>query len=572
MKTPKQLMKIGIMLLVLQVVLGTSFCGVNQIRLTDAASPNLNLDVEHLIQIKEGGLVVINTLISIRNDGSDPINDLKNGFPREFEQNLEDVVAYDSQKLNVNREGVEGNVSWLKIEFRNALNPGETNEIRVTSVFSGLITFNQSGSPEYTTRFPECPILAFDADRCDIIIELPEGTIGQASSLSSLLNEVRAPLAAYSNKTGFIRFTGEIDILEWINLSSELRLGPWDRLSVYETFKMRNIGLNNIGEIVLSIPLEAVDISVYDSGGALKISINEREETKEVLTDLRYPLRGVENSVHYYETCSFTVSYRLISRKVISLTDSWKNYRFELRLPLQLNLTVKNREIRVLLPEGAKYESSSYSGDISTHGITQTITYGFADVSPLTVLEVRIDYEYLVFWAALRPMIWVGSIIAAISGLVLNKGKRKKRKTELSDKNIGLLKSFADVADERLLLWAELNTLEENLDRRRIKRKDYNRRKRTIQQRIRTLDNARNQLKSGIAQMGPHYVELMEKDASANGEFLALMDSMNRLRNQHRTGKLTRKTYQRFMENDKKKADDAKRIIESIIIELKSSS
>ena len=96
------------------------------------------------------------------------------------------------------------------------------------------------------------------------------------------------------------------------------------------------------------------------------------------------------------------------------------------------------------------------------------------------------------------------------------------------------------------MLWSELDSLEDNLDKRGIRKKDYNRRKRIIRQRLRALDNVWTSLKSDVKQISPRYAELINKTDRINAEILALRDNINKFRGQYRSGKLSKRSYSKL--------------------------
>ena len=572
MKWLKHSKKIAVTLVILQIALGLTQLATNKIAFAGAASPELNLEVKYTIQIRDGGLVVINALVNLRNDGTEPISSLKIGFSEAFEQNLDDVFAYESQELDVRKEGVDVNVFWVSVDFANPIENGQTTNLSVYFVFSRLITNDQSSSSIYNVTFPAAPVLQFDVARCEIMIELPKDAIAQESSLRGLLNEINVPLKAYSNQSGFVTFIGDIRILECISANSEVILDSWGSLYFYDSYNIRNIGKMSVSDIVLRLPLAVEEVSVHDAGGSLDITVNNLDGGKEVKIGLRYPIRGVEGVATYYEACSFTVNYKINSRAYVSSTGSWANYMLSIRFPTRLNLTVKNLELHIVLPEGARYQTASYSGEVSINGLTPSLKYVFKNISLVHVLDFTVDYDYVFFWAALRPTLWVGGIAATISVFIFHRDRKRLPSLAISDKNVKLLNSFANVFDERIMLWSELDSLEENLDNRGIRKKDYNRRKRIIQQRLRALDNVWTSLKSDVRQISTRYAELISKTDRTNAEILALRDNINRFRKQYRSGRLSKSSYNKLKGSYERKVEGVNRTLESVIIELKSTN
>ncbi|MCJ7631004.1 hypothetical protein MUP77_01190, partial [Candidatus Bathyarchaeota archaeon] len=517
-----------------------------------------------------GGLVIATASINIQNSGSTPISNIKLGFSKNFEQNLDDVIADGSQKLNVVTEGVKGDAFWLDISFVNAVDKDQPITLSVYFIFSGLISYNQSNPTVYTVIFPASIVFPIDVDHFGIDLKLPNGVIPQESSLSGLLSEPVAPLSAYTTVIGFVKFTGDIRILECGNANSEIFLDSWSSLSFYDTYTIRNIGKISISDIVLRLPLDAKEIVAFDTGGSLSVTINNLEEGKQVKISLRYKIRGIDGLTGFYESCSFTVKYKVTNPRSL-VSNSWGKYKLRLIFPTYLNLTLKKFSMRITLPEGAKYQASSHNGNLSMNGFTPSLLYIFKSVNPVSVSDFIIDYDYLIFWAAFRPTIWVGGLVVTISMFMLYRGRKRIPSQLTSNKNAKLLNSFTNVSDERLMTWSELDSLEENHNNRGIGVKDYTRRKKIIQERLKVLDGEWTGLKTDVSHITPRYAELTSKMEKAEAEILALRANIDKVRTQYHSGRLSKRSYEELKYSYEKKVEGSKRTIESIIVELKST-
>lgn len=560
--------KVKVLLVIFQIMFLIFQIAINPNAIVNAVSPEVGLEIKHIIQIRDGGLVVINTIIDLRNDDVTPISNLKIGFSTDFDQNLDDVVAYGSQEreLEVIRDGISGSISWFDVMFETAVEQGISSSLSIYFVFSNLVSYNDSDSNIYTVLFPESPVLTLDAERCDVEVYLPNGVTALQSSLSGLLNETKTPLISYSNLVGNISFMGNIHILECNHLDSEAILDTWGNLYFYDTYRIRNIGKNSLQDLTLHLLPNAEEISVYDIGGQLGFVDKNLDEYREVIINLRYILRE-------YEACSFIVKYKVNTNPYLSLTDSWSKWRLIIKSFTSLNLTIKNRKVIITLPEGAKYQNSSPKGVISTSGLLQTplIQYVFQNISPIRSLSLIVDYEYLIFWSALRLTLWMGGIITIIVSLVLYKKRRRQPLQIIQDKNIESIRAFIEKYDERMMIWSEIEALEKRLDDKTISRKRYNRRKRITRQRFRSLDRAFSNAKNKIKQLDPRYAEHISKIEKIETELLALRDNIDGLRAQYRSGRLSKRTYRDLKSGYEKRIKRVERGLESTIIEFKRS-
>lgn len=570
MRLPKPLRRIAVALILFQIIM-ISQVVASQVLVVNAAS-EVSLEVKYTVQVRDGGLVVINAMIDLRNEAAANLSSLEIGFSKNFEQDFDDCVAFDSQEseLSVVREGVRGDVFWLDVGFAEAVEQGQTLKLSIFFVFSRLVIFDDSTTTTlYAVVFPSCPVLPFDASRCEVEIILPRGAAAQTSSLSGLLKDVKAPLKANSNQVGFVSFTGDIRILECNRVNREVVVDPWGSIYFYDSYTLQNIGKATLQDMTLRLPLNAEEVTAYDTGGPLTTTLKDLEDAKEVKVRFRYPLRGKEGPTAFNDVGAFTVRYKVSSRSYLASTGSWLDHRLSISMSTSLNLTIRSLMVRVTLPEGAKYQSSSHSGAVSVSGITPSIDYVFKNITPVHFPGLKVGYGYLALWAALRPALWIGGVAAVISAVTLYRRRVRRPLPVVSDRRQRLFESFTVVCDERMMAWSEIDSLEESLDNKRMGRRDYNRRKRIIQQRLRSLDGALTNLKNGVRQIEPRYAERIDRLGRAEAEVAALRDNIEGLRVQYRSGKMSRRTFTNLKDDYEKRVGRAKRVIESIIIEFR---
>jgi len=237
-------------------------------------------------------------------------------------------------------------------------------------------------------------------------------------------------------------------------------------------------------------------------------------------------------------------------------------------LPIGLNLTIKKLNVKVILPEGAVYLNSSIKGSIPTGELTPTMEYVFQNINEAQVFTFTINYEYNIFWSGLRSTFLIGGVIFMI-GILIYSSRRGKPETVMTDTGATLIKTFTENCDERLMLWSEIDSLEDNFDDKGIGRRDFNRRKIALRQRLLTLNRTLTKLKAEVRQSNPIYTELIISLETAETEIAVLRENIERSRTQYRSGRLPRRTYTKLKEGYKKKVEDAKRVIENTVIDLK---
>jgi len=362
--------------------------------------------------------------------------------------------------------------------------------------------------------------------------------------------------------------SGENLTCDYVN--REVVLDAWGNIYFYDSYRIQNTGSVKMGDVTLRIPIDVEEISTYDAGGALTFAEINLNDTREIKVSLRYPLRGNETKT-FYDIAAFTIRYTRESHDLISV-DSWTHYQLTLNLSMGLNVTIQNLDVHIVLPEGSRFQTSSHASNASLQGLTPVIDYTFNDINSTSAPRLTVDYEYLVYWSALRPSLFVGIGVAIVGTLSIVQRRRKKQEPPiiLSDKQSRLIQTFTESCDEQILLWSDLDSLEESFDDKEIGRKDYNRRKGIILQRLRILSSTLSNLKNELRSIKFSDMELVNKLDQAETEILMLRDTIERSRMQYRSGRLPKRTYIELKDGYERKVEESKKTIEQLIIELKS--
>jgi chromosome segregation ATPase len=159
-----------------------------------------------------------------------------------------------------------------------------------------------------------------------------------------------------------------------------------------------------------------------------------------------------------------------------------------------------------------------------------------------------------------------------IGGITLFRKRRRPSSPEVISKNVEILQSFVETCDRRLMLRTEINSLEELLDGKRIGKKDYNRRKRILAQRVQALNKAFKKLANGVRAEGSQYKSFVERIERSEKEITSINGEINRLRNQFRSRKISKNNYRKTRRNYNRRLERATAELEGIIIELKEET
>ncbi len=361
--------------------------------------------------------------------------------------------------------------------------------------------------------------------------------------------------------------------LQATSINKDLVLDPWGNLFYYLTYDISNIAGLTKYIFNLQLPTEAEDVTVYDHIGTLYYDLSEGESVKNLTVLLRYPLRGTIDNIVFNDSCSFTVKYRVNVQNIVTQMDSWNNFMLKTNVSNSLNWTIETYAVTITLPEGAKsLQTTPSNADISQNLFTQSITFSFQNLTSVIDFDLFVEYEYAFFWSIFRPALWIGIPVLILVGVIIIRKRRKPYSSVVISKNVEILQSFVKTYERRLRLRSEMDSLEASFENKRIRKKDYNRRKRILEQRIRMLNKAIKKLANGVRLEGSKYKNFIERIERSEKEITSVNGEINHLRTQFRSKQISRNKYRDSQRKYNQKIERATADIEGIINKLREEA
>ena len=542
---------------------------------TDTLKPYV--EVRRLIEVRDWGLVVINDTISIVNNGSAPISNFQVGFPSNFSQHLDYVFARTelgealeiARSVDMGQTGIEG----VEVTLLRAIDVDEERNFTVTYVFDLVrLTIEADNQVYYAAVFPKYPAIVFNAVSCNVTVILPEETLLHTSSWEEegapILSHVEEPLPAYSNETGFVTFSGQMNLLECEFAKREVIFDSSGQIYFYDSFRLRNRGIGAISTMSFTLPNGAYDVVAYDHFGELATTLGEDEETgiPEATVRLRHPsLRGNP----FFDACFFTLKYVVPTKQYVNHTDFW-GYMFETEYFSNFHWTVRELTFEIALPEGGEFvDLYDTQGNITKNGYQSVLTCRMRDVTPFHGLGVKVAYKYIIFWSAFRPTIWIGLAISVLCAVLAFRRVRGVPTPPMPPETLDLLRDFIDVCDARVALRSELESLEDDYHRGRVRKKDYKRRVKAIERQRFSPDKEFVELKKKLRRIQPRFADAMRKMEVAETEIETARASIRRLEARYRREEISRDAFEGLVDDYEKRIDRAKTTIDDVVMELK---
>jgi hypothetical protein len=572
------------------LVLASSYANIVTVHAETDALDSVDIQVDHDIQIREGGLVVINDTVRLSlKTGEQPVT-LENfsmGFPSQFESNLDYSFVYEPSNPSKSFPPPELDVGLGRIGFYaiNVLFP-EPVEISDNSsysftavfVFSNLISLTSHYIPEeernmtvLDVNVPIYPSLTQNASVCNVtvtpppieisFVEWPQDFNKTTIDSREILNNVTSPLEQFTRQNASLTaITLESFLaIEATEIRREITLDQWGNMFLSDFYHITNKAGAVIPQMKIRFPQGVYDVSARDISADLMVSPLEGEEAWILL---RNPLKK-------YEVGKFTVTYRLPWKNYVD-QQGWRDFELEnLAFFEGFNWTIRKLAVTVKLPEGAEFQSTSVNSyDIHKDAFQETVTFISRNATPFHDLNFDFKYTHLVFWASFRPTLWIG-VLAAVVAAIATLWRAPKPAVLIVTVPPKDLQSFVNTYGEKTRILRDLELIEQQARRGKISRRRYRVRKRSLESRLSVLSRDLTGLRERIRTAGTRYADIMRQIEVAETELEGVETDIRRVEARYRRREISTEAYRRLLKGYNRRRDRAKTTIDSALLRLR---
>jgi len=539
------------------------------------------MDVKRHITVGEWGAVVFNDTFTILNNSTSSVNDFLYAVPRSTAEGLRFLVAKSSSSLlQVNRDvDKESPFYWMRIHFKDPLPQGKNLTVNIASIHSGMIQFlkvqGAEGTEElYRVSFSAHPIFKVRAGSSNVTVyvswdakfQLPYNSTFISTKIEGkpVLVSSRKPLEPLTDDRYTFNFssgTQHLVTCDWAK--REISLSSRGDISVSERYRLNNLA-SSFSSVRMILPKETVEVMAYDDAGPLWTA---PQKTFDVTVAPRF------RTVRQNESFTFGLEYKLSARQNLKQLQWWGLYNLTLKLIAYPPWVIEKAEVKVALPRGMVLESNNIvPTSREESSVYETVlTYSLEPATPLQDLTLNLRYRYLPFWSGLVPLMWLLLIEVAVAAVVaVSKLRRPSKAVQVAP--VDRIMEFVELYDERTALSLELDKMEQDMARGAISRHEYRRRSREIDRRIEEIRKELQLVKTALSAASARYGEMIRRIERAEAEIDAAKASVTQLRNQYRTGKITRQVYDSMISDLRKRQDRARETMNSIIITLREEA
>jgi hypothetical protein len=542
--------------------------------------PQLTIDISRTASIGVWGAVHIQDNFTVHNSGTTPASYLDFGFPNIYRGDVFYVSSTDSKGRSL---VIDGNVNqtsgfyWFRIHFASQLSPNATYRFTVYSTAAHIITIAPNG---LLYNFSAAPVLTQDAREANVTLlgavgssfaVAPNSTYIQTrvSGFPALVKQYK-PWKAYSTET----FVGPyLTVSQYLvdveSAERDIIIGNLGTLSIRDTYSLHNYEIP-ITTFTITLPDGASNVMAYDVVGAMWSTPQSPGSPYQVTVSPRYAegIRGGENF-------NFSLTYDLPQSEYIKQMN-WGN--FNLTIPMLNNrddFIFDNATVKIQVPRGTKIENVILP---TTNAVAPPIQYDAAKdqvvlqgVTESNNVTLGIFYAFTPFWAAFDYLPWLLGLEVVLAAVVIV--TKVRRGPELAiPVPVEKLREFVGLYDERISLSRELVAMEDEVARGGMVKHEFRRRSKVMELRLDEINKSLMAVKAEIREISQHYDELIRRIDRAEAEIQVCRGSLNQVRGQYRSGRITRETYDSVTNDLTKRIDRAEETVETILITLREEA
>jgi len=578
---------LSLQLLFALLLLSTAALSVTNLKAAYAqeSSQLIDVKVDHLITVHDGGLVTLNDTITLSktSEQASIVSNFRIGFLYEYKSNVDYVFAHESsnptQRLIVDLDvglGTPG-LYGVRVNFGREINLTqlESYSFSVVFEFSGLITASAVDGQILNLDFPVYPSLVQEASRVDTTVFLPSNVEYSGSShnffqsTSQILSIVKRPLAALSFETGIIAFepTDSFSLLEVSEVRRNIVINQWNGISVSDSYTITNKAAKETSTLWASLPLNASAVSAKDNLD------NQLSVTQQSMKGLIKATITLKTAIKQNETAQVSVAFSLPWKAHVA-QNGWSDFGLSFELFEPINLTVRKLTVTIDLPEGARFQSSDAEVQpniILSSIYRETPIFILSNITSYQDLNFTVRYTHIVFWSSFRLTLWTQALVFFIGAIVFLWQIQRAPVPVPTTLPIRPeeLKNYVKTYEDERKIRRERESLEVQARKGQIPRRLYRVRSRTLESRLLVLSRDLAALREKIRVASPRYSEMVRQIEVAETELQGVEADIRRTEARYRRGEISAAAYHKLLEDSYRRRDRAKTSIDGVLLRLR---
>jgi hypothetical protein len=528
------------------------------------------------------GVTTVNDFVKL--NSTVPVTHLTIGVPASVSDDLRVTVATAqgvSLQVLQTAPTTSQNYTTLNVQFPASKTYFAFN---VTTIFSGLLEYNPT-SNGYTFEANPFPLVdgSYNVTRATVTLQTGDWasprippplnqtiTGGAFTCALPTTGSDNCPksvaLNAFNNTIWKITFASSAtqNVLT-VSAGRLIQIAPSGSLQVTDSYNMTNLG-PTLSSISFKVPRGVSGITEKYVLG-LQIDQPATTPTPTANSDGTSTVTFTPSfgAVPFNQSFRAKIFYTLSPNTYIS-TSSLGTFTVNFALFNNVQFYAPSLQTTIMTPSGFKL--NSLTGQVPQISGNQ-ISLLASPVTPVSSLGFSMTYQLDPFWSSLSPLSWVGIVEVALAAAVLAVLSRPGADGAITGAPSQLISKFVELYDEKSSMRLESDKMEEDLARGALNRYDYKQRRRMLDRRMSEIDKALAPVEDQLAAAQGRYQDMVKRIERAEVELNVIKTTTGDLRNQYRSGKISKDLYESLNTDLVRRKQKAEQTIDTIIINLR---
>jgi len=541
-----------------------------------------------VIEVNESGYIVYKDSYLFVNDGPNSHFSVLVGLT---DQEAEEIIFFQSYDetmgpLSCQLSNLKFNqTSIMEILLNEPLLPFSEKKINVVVALKGFINF-QSVMDRwvvFTQLVPRSPFpinyytseIHVAESAQNVQITDPTNYVGPLDDLPTVHRFFPGSASAFADISNSISFVdSETKIFQLNNVERTISVNPWGYIKIVEKHEVQFFSNNYGTQLNFQIPASYSNFKVYDDLGEIEGVEPAESANSNGFIDIKVYFIANRAPMQYGQKMMYYISYNLPLEDYYSNNFGKKNFAIDL-YPTRCDYLIVHSNVQVELMDANSIIRMNFPDEQiveTARSIVFKTTQSYITPFHHTIFDVsyRINGALMIDRALIFTLVFM-----AISALYIVQASRREHKEEIVISATAIpikeLQQFVTLYEEKNALMIELDTLEQNLLRRKIQKKAYIREEKTLSAKLKSLSEELIPFKKELLESGSAVANIVQKLDYLEAEKISLKDSLRNLNNRYRKGKLPSKAAYDKLANDlEKKMGSNQRKIDRNINELRS--
>jgi hypothetical protein len=344
-----------------------------------------------------------------------------------------------------------------------------------------------------------------------------------------------------------------------------IQISPSGSLQVTDSYNITNLG-PTLSSVAFKVPMGVSSITERYVLG-LQIEQPATTPTPTVNSDGTSTVTFTPSfgSVQFNQSFRAKVFYTLSPSTYVS-TSSLGSFTVNFALFNNVQFYAPSLQTKIVTPSG--FRLNSLTGQVPQISGNQ-ISLLASPITPISSLGFSMTYQLDPFWSSLSYLTWVGLVEAALAGGVLAVMSRPGTEGTIPGAPSQLITKFVELYDEKSSMRLESDKMEEDLARGALNRYDYKQRRRMLDRRMTEIDRALAPVEDQLSAAQGRYSDMIKRIERAEVELNVIKTTSADLRNQNRSGKISRDLYESLNADLVRRKQKAEQTVDTIIINLR---